>query len=757
MPELPLIFARQSVGGEQELADGSKLQNWFAVLAEEADRSQSPVLLYPTPGFHPVIRIGKGTTLGTRYGGIQGLISADSPVRGRRMVGIIGASHLFEIAEGRPLAPGEFRPIHNAAGRVFYPEADTLPAVSALSLTRIGAERAPSIEERQTPIKIVTDGQYFMFLDRQGTPRMWQTNDDPARAGFWIDIGTTTGEADKLDETDTWADVAYLAGYFIAATTRGKIVHSGLNTTEFSALDFGSASRHFDPLVALETFGGQLYAMGGKTVEIFSDVGTTPFTLRRHDYVVPIGCLTKTAVAKNEDGIYFLGNDQIVYALNFADLHRISTDSVEFDIRLSVQERSRAFLYSEEGHDFYSLSLFGRDGRWRNWTLDLRTGFWHNRADGPEAGFSVLCIADFGHYNLVGRDDSRSTETESFLHAMSRDLVTDDDRAVVRSAVSPNFFNRLNPLAFPSLSVRTEVTGEREYMPVGTPGDPAFVSAEQSRADRHVIKLRWEDRKPDKVSDFKNVPLDQSVARWRRLGQTQTGRRFLLLTQARAEVKLIAAAIDLRYRKGHGGISGPSREQNDGALRGVIVVDLTDITSITGHSGIDVSVSPQGDVVITIASPLALEYGGTGGKTAEQARANLELGSAALLAAGEQAGQLPILDQAAKVKVSHIVRPFMAVPFDAALAWDVASRPNGIVTLTADAVLSITGHEDGGTYTLAIYQDSVGGHALTFPAALQWRNSMAGEIAQAAGAKTILAVKREGANLIAAPLLRAVA
>lgn len=738
MPELPLIFATRSVGGEQELADGSKLSNWFAVLAEEANRAQSPVLLYPTPGFHPVIRVRKQATLGVKHGGIQGLASIASPVLGRRAVGIIGVNHLFEIADGRPLGLGTFSPIHNAAGLVVYPETETLPNVDA-GFAQIGNALTPSTEQKQTPIKIVTDGKNFMFLDRAGIPRMWAVNDNPLTPGFFIDIGTTTGEDGKLDEADTWADVAYLSGYFIAATTRGKIVHSGLNTTRFSLLDFGSASRHYDPIVALETFGGQLYALGGETVEIFSDVGTAPFTLRRHDYVVPIGCLTKATVAKNEEGLYFLGNDQIVYALNFADLRRISTDSVEFDIRQSVQERSRAFLYSEEGHDFYSLTLFGKDGKWRNWTLDLLTGFWHNRTD-----YQTLCVIDFGHYNLVGRDESKSTDDEAYIHAMSRDLVTDDDRAIVRSATSPNFFNRLNPVSFPSLSIRTEVTGERPY-PAG-----------QERSDRHVMKLRWEDRAPDKVSDYRNVPLDQAVARWRRLGQTVTGRRFLLLTQARAEVKLIAAAIDLRYRKGHGGVAGPSTEQTDDQLRGVIVVDLTDITSISGRNGVNVAVSPNGDVVVTIDAPLAVEYGGTGGRTAEEARRGLGLGSAALLAAGEAAGNLPILDAAAKVKVSQIIRPFVAIPFAAALNWNAGAVPNGRVTLTADAVLAIQNTEDGGTYTLAIYQDAVGGHALTFPAALQWAGAGAGAIAAGAGDKTILAVKREGNNLIAAPLLRAV-
>lgn len=104
----------------------------------------------------------------------------------------------------------------------------------------------------------------------------------------------------------TWQD-----GYYI--TTDGdSIVVTELNDpTSIDPLKYGSAEADPDPLVAVLSLRGELYAMGRSTIEVFVNRGTTGFPFdRNRGAQIPKGCAGPAAFAPFGDSFAFVGADR---------------------------------------------------------------------------------------------------------------------------------------------------------------------------------------------------------------------------------------------------------------------------------------------------------------------------------------------------------------------------------------------------------------------------------------------------------------
>ncbi len=106
--------------------------------------------------------------------------------------------------------------------------------------------------------------------------------------------------------------------------------------------------------------------------------------------------------------------------------------------------------------------------------------------------------------------------------------------------------------------------------------------------------------------------------------------------------------------------------------------------------------------------PIALALGGTGGADAVAARANLGLGSAALL------------DAVQAFTRAQRYAP-VALTDGASIAWDLDTAPMARVTLTGNRTMAAPTHQrDGGMYALTAIQDGTGGRSLAWNAAYEF-------------------------------------
>lgn len=179
-------------------------------------------------------------------------------------------------------------------------------------------------------------------------------------------------------------DVAFLDGYFLFTYADGTIRSTGTqatptNTTDMSDQSYTVAESSPDGLLRGTVSGGQFYAWGQSSLEIYADQGLSPFPLSRQQ-VISIGLLGPSCVAGFETGWngsqIFVAADGTVRRLDGYTPTRISTRAVERSIAsISGPNVLRASVYTYGGNAVWSLSAPGF-----TWEYNVTTDAWHERA-----------------------------------------------------------------------------------------------------------------------------------------------------------------------------------------------------------------------------------------------------------------------------------------------------------------------------------------------------------------------------------------
>jgi hypothetical protein len=222
------------------------------------------------------------------------------------------------------------------------------------------------------------------------------------------------------------SDLAYQDGYAIVTEDNsGRFWISGINDfSSWSALDYGSAETLPDDVLACVSDHRELWLMGRKTLEPFSNTGNIDFPFERISSAVQeIGVYSSDTVTKLDNSIYFLDNWGQVRRLQSYTPVVISTGQVGY--RISTYDWTGAFgiAYTHENRSFYCLTFpLANNGSGATECYDVSTGMWHQRASGsqaPNSSWRPTCTAYFDGQNLFG-----DSETGQILE-LNHDVYTD--------------------------------------------------------------------------------------------------------------------------------------------------------------------------------------------------------------------------------------------------------------------------------------------------------------------------------------------
>lgn len=151
-----------------------------------------------------------------------------------------------------------------------------------------------------------------------------------------------------------------------------------LDGTSYDALQFASAETNPDNVLAVLNNKQVALVFGQRTIEPFQDTGAANFPFERvPGAVIERGLAAPHAKVKQDNTVFFLGDDRVFYRLDGVTPIRVSTHGLEHEWQgyTSVSD-SFCFSYSWAGHKFVVLTFVTAN---KTFVLDVATGYWHER------------------------------------------------------------------------------------------------------------------------------------------------------------------------------------------------------------------------------------------------------------------------------------------------------------------------------------------------------------------------------------------
>jgi hypothetical protein len=256
--------------------------------------------------------------------------------------------------------------------------------------------------------------------DGSGVTDLGAVPDDPATtlAGDGVNIAAAAGGVYAVWSGTALATIApgvlgtvgtvtSLDGYTVVSERDGdKYVVSGAREAgSFNPLWFASAEGAPDYLLRAHADHSELLLFGTRSIEIWQNSGGEfPFA-RMSGGKLARGLLWPMSVVSEDNGVFFVGDDRVVYRLTGYTPSRVSTHAVEAVLRqYPATADVRAMGWTWEGHKCVGLRFPDRPA----WVFDVATGAWHERATGIDAGpWAATAATNCDGCAVFGTDDGR--------------------------------------------------------------------------------------------------------------------------------------------------------------------------------------------------------------------------------------------------------------------------------------------------------------------------------------------------------------
>lgn len=176
--------------------------------------------------------------------------------------------------------------------------------------------------------------------------------------------------------------LAYLSGYgiVVSAGTGVFYITAANDFSAIDALDFATAESSPDPLVTCFVDHNELWLAGERTTEVWQLTGGTDFPFSPlSNAQLERGCGAEFSYAAEDNTVFFLGDDDIVYRADGYRPAKVSSLAIDDAIALvsdEAKETAYATIFTWRGHKFYTLTFPGE----LTVQYNISTGLW-NRAD----------------------------------------------------------------------------------------------------------------------------------------------------------------------------------------------------------------------------------------------------------------------------------------------------------------------------------------------------------------------------------------
>lgn len=240
--------------------------------------------------------------------------------------------------------------------------------------------------------------------------------------------------------------VTYQDGYFIfERKDTGQYFISDLLSVFLDAGKWSTAEGQPDNLVAVISDHRETFLLGTETIQVVYNSGDPDFPFETNQGAfIEKGCAAPYSVAKQNNTIYFVGSDLMVYELAGYIPQRVSSHAVEEDLKNIGLSDCFSYTYQEDGHLFYVLTIPEAK---KTWCYDISTRSWNVRKDYRFGRHRSECAMFFDKKTLVG--DFQSGR----IYQLTSDYFTDDNEPIVREFTLPTVNNGREFLSVYSLEL----------------------------------------------------------------------------------------------------------------------------------------------------------------------------------------------------------------------------------------------------------------------------------------------------------------
>lgn len=226
--------------------------------------------------------------------------------------------------------------------------------------------------------------------------------------------------------------VTQIGGYFVHVVpgTNGTFFLSNLlDGLTFNALNFATAEMDSDALLASYGDHGELWLFGANTIEPWGVTGNSDFPMSPiQSAKIQRGCAAKFSIARQDNALFWIGDDYVVYRANGYTPLPVSTRPIEKILSDSSATIANTIgcAYTQDGHSFYQITLPGL------WTLvyDNTTQLWAERqtfgSSHWKANYIIQCYGKL----LAGHENGN-------IYTLSTGVFTDAGSTIRFESTSP--------------------------------------------------------------------------------------------------------------------------------------------------------------------------------------------------------------------------------------------------------------------------------------------------------------------------------
>lgn len=403
-----------------------------------------------------------------------------------KLVPVPGMRQFGEIVHGGESAP--IRGIHNAEGRLFVVSGTGLFQINTAGVaTHLG--RVPGVGRVQMAHNQITGGNQLLVTNGQG-------------GGGYVYNTVTRTFAHITDEAFPGArSLAYMDSYLLQVEPFGRYwFHSDLaNAMAYNSLDRYESEASPDRIVAIEVSQFEVIVFNETTTEFFQNTGQATGTFQNKRILIERGCASADSVVKLDNGVFWLGDDGVVYRLDGYKAIPVSTAPVQEAIKANNWSQAFAFSWEDNRSKVYYLTL--PDGQ--TWGYDVVSKLWHRR---QSFGLNRWRLSALVRWNnqWIGGDFQNGR-----LWALDQDYMMEGDLPLQRERISQPIFQAQNEVGCPYLELLVR-TGDAPAGPI--------------TADDRLIEVSYSDDGGYNWSNWRQQSLGEQGQYAKRVRMNRWGR-----------------------------------------------------------------------------------------------------------------------------------------------------------------------------------------------------------------------------------------